>query len=238
MANDRFPTTQWSLVLDAGEGSAQALNELCGRYRPPLLTYAKNTTRAPDEAEDLVQGFFAELLARDSLGVVEKRPDNSKFRSWLLTAFKHFRAKQFRRDRAEKYGGKAHLIRLDALDDRGHHVYELEDHMDSLALYERCWAETVLTNVESTLKEHYESRNESERFEVLKDLLWSKTSDVNYAERGRLLNMSKENVGVWVHRFRAKQKECIYSEVGRTVGNRDEIFAEIQYLISILARTS
>jgi len=61
--------TRWSLVLAAQSDSpaaAAALNSLCGLYRQPIYAFLRHRYRHHD-AEDLTQGFFAHLLARETL---------------------------------------------------------------------------------------------------------------------------------------------------------------------------
>jgi len=62
----RFATTRWSLVVaaaDSGQESARtALAELCADYWYPLYVFARRSGSNPEDARDLTQGFFAELL--------------------------------------------------------------------------------------------------------------------------------------------------------------------------------
>src|SRR5437879_13872302 len=69
-----FATTHWSEVLTAGDtaipGAPEALEKLCRTYWYPLYAYVRRQGRGPEEAQDLTQAFFAQLLARGSLGRV------------------------------------------------------------------------------------------------------------------------------------------------------------------------
>ena len=62
----KFATTQWSQVLAAQEGgdtqAKQALESLCSAYWYPLYAFVRHQGYDPDEARDLTQGYFAELL--------------------------------------------------------------------------------------------------------------------------------------------------------------------------------
>ena len=64
----RFPTTQWHLVLIAGEGlsreSQEALATLCRTYWYPLYGFIRRQGYPPEEAKDLTQGFFTRLLEK------------------------------------------------------------------------------------------------------------------------------------------------------------------------------
>jgi RNA polymerase sigma-70 factor (ECF subfamily) len=69
-----FATTHWSVVLAAGNPEAPeataALERLCRIYWYPLYAYVRREGHSPADAQDLTQGFFALLLARNSLAQV------------------------------------------------------------------------------------------------------------------------------------------------------------------------
>lgn len=86
-----FVTTRWSVVLAAQEESPaaeEALDNLCRTYWKPLYAFVRRQGLNRDDARDLTQGFFALLLERHDLDAV--RREKGRFRSYLLTAFKHF----------------------------------------------------------------------------------------------------------------------------------------------------
>src|SRR5947208_17167491 len=59
-----FTTTHWTVVLEAqGESPAaqEALEKLCHTYWRPLFSLLQRQGVGREEAEDLTQGFFAEL---------------------------------------------------------------------------------------------------------------------------------------------------------------------------------
>ena len=61
-----FHTTRWSVVLRAGDSAPDAARDalatLCRTYWYPLYAYVRRRGHGPDEAADLVQGFFAGFL--------------------------------------------------------------------------------------------------------------------------------------------------------------------------------
>ena len=114
-ASGNFPTTHWSVVINAGAGSASlarvALESLCRHYWYPLYSFVRRQGRAHHEAEDCTQEFLARLLAGDGLGLA--RPERGHFRTFLLTALRNFLTDEWRRARAEKRGGGAAMVSLD-----------------------------------------------------------------------------------------------------------------------------
>ena len=108
----RVATTQWSQVFAARDGSdteaRAALESLCQTYWQPLYAYIRHQGSDPDEARDLTQGFFAELLEKDFLAEVD--PSKGRFRSFLLASLRHFLSHERDRDRALKRGGGTRTI--------------------------------------------------------------------------------------------------------------------------------
>ena len=92
-----FDKTQWTEILVAAgqqaTGATQALNSLCAKYRPPLYAFIRAQGRSPADAEDLVQGFFLHLLAKDRLKQVN--PSKGKFRSFLLACLTNYLRNQW-----------------------------------------------------------------------------------------------------------------------------------------------
>jgi len=102
----RFPTTHWSRVIAAGDrnatGAREALEELCRDYWFPLYAFARRKGDPPAEAEDLVQGLFADLIERGDLAALNQ--SRGRFRSFLCAAFLHYRSNHRDHDRASRRG--------------------------------------------------------------------------------------------------------------------------------------
>ena len=113
--NVRFETTRWSLVFAAGEestgASRRALEELCGLYWQPLYYFVRSRGRSVEESEDLLQGFFAHMLERDTLRKAD--PDRGRFRSFLLGCFTRYLSNERGKTQAKKRGGDWSPIALD-----------------------------------------------------------------------------------------------------------------------------
>ncbi len=143
---DRFATTRWSLILAARDRATpeadQALADLCRLYWYPLYAFVRRQGHAADAAQDLTQEFFARLLEKDYLGAADR--DKGKFRSFLLTACKHFLANERDRERAQKRGGGREVLLIDV--SRGETLYSREPaHAQTPEkLFERRWALALL----------------------------------------------------------------------------------------------
>jgi len=65
--NDRFATTQWTVVLAARHDQTQAqeaLEQLCHTYWFPLYAYVRRKGYSHQDAEDHIQAFFVHVMER------------------------------------------------------------------------------------------------------------------------------------------------------------------------------
>jgi len=117
-----FPTTQWNIVdtLKHRDEDARraALADVVSTYGPPLLAFAlrqSDGTRTREDCEDLVDDFFLRCIQGGLLQHADK--GKGKFRSFLVTVFKHYVANEERARRTQKRRPAGGLISLDALRD-------------------------------------------------------------------------------------------------------------------------
>src|SRR6266516_3269295 len=90
-----FTTTHWSVVLDAQADSPaaqKALEILCRTYWRPHYGFARRQGLTREEAQDLIQEFFAGLLEHRNLNAV--RREKGRLRSYLLVSLKRFLASE------------------------------------------------------------------------------------------------------------------------------------------------
>ena len=230
-----FTTTHWSVVLEAqGESPAaqEALEKLCRTYWRPIFAFLRRQGLRPDEAEDITQGFFAELLERGSLDAVRK--EKGRLRSFLLGGLKYFLANEQRRAMAIKRGKGQRLIPLEEFraDDR----IEIEpaDPMTAEMIYERRWALTVLERVLSRLKDEYRAADNAALFDSLKELLPDEPGSPSQAEIGARLGMTENAIRQAFYRFRQRYQAILREEIANTVATPGDIEDELRHLITVL----
>src|SRR5438132_8269570 len=210
-----FTTTHWSVVLEAqGESPAaqEALEKLCRTYWRPIFAYLRRQGRSPEEAEDITQGFFAQLLERKSFDAVRK--EKGRLRSYLLGALKYFVADDQRRARAVKRGKGQRLIPLEELRAGERIDMEPSDPMTAEMIYERRWALTVLERVLSRLKDEYVAAGNGALFDSLKELLPDEPGSPSQAEIAARLGMTENAVRQAFYRFRQRYQSLLREEIG------------------------
>src|SRR5438309_6354878 len=111
-----FRTTQWTIVVAAAGVSTpaarEALSTLCERYWYPIYAYVRRRGYGPQDAEDLTQDFFEDLLTHKAT-LSRANPARGKFRAFLLGVLRHFLSDHSDRVRAAKRGGRSTLVALD-----------------------------------------------------------------------------------------------------------------------------
>lgn len=230
-----FMTTHWSVVLDAqGESPAaqEALEKLCRTYWRPIFAFLRRQGLRPDEAEDITQGFFAELLERGSLDAVRK--EKGRLRSFLLGGLKYFLANEQRRAMAIKRGKGQRLVPLEELRSDDRIEMEPADPMTAEMIYERRWALTVLERVLDRLKNEYFAANNAALFDRLKELLPDEPGSPSQAEIAARLGMSENAVRQAFYRFRQRYQALLREEIANTVATPGDIEDELRHLIAVL----
>jgi len=230
-----FATTHWSVVLTAqGESPAaeEALEKLCRMYWRPIYSFVQRQGVAPEEAEDITQGFFASLFERESLSAVRK--EKGRLRSYLLGALKYFLADEQRRAMAIKRGKGQRLIPLEELRAENRVEMEPADPVTAELIYERRWASTVLERVLNSLKDQYRTAGNAALFDSLKQLLPDEPDAPSQAEIAAQLGMTENAVRQAFHRFRQRYQLLLREEIAHTVATPGDIEDELRHLIAVV----
>ena len=230
-----FTTTQWSVVLEAqGESPAaqEALENLCRTYWRPVYSFVRRQGLGPEEAEDVTQGFFAQLLERKRLSAVRK--EKGRLRSFLLGALKYFLADERRRAMAIKRGKGQRLIPLERLRVDERIEMESSDPVTAEMIYERRWALTVLENVLSRLKDEYQTAGNAALFDLLKQLLPDEPGSPSQADIAARLGMNENAIRQAFYRFRQRYQSLLREEIAHTVATPGDIEDELRHLIAVL----
>lgn len=235
MNGARFPTTRWSMVVAAGIGEdpagRAALESLCAGSWEPLYAFARRGGAGPEEAADLVQGFFADLLERDAIRAAD--PGRGRFRTFLLASFRHHASKVRARDRAAKRGGGATAIPLDFAAGERRYLAEPVDDRTPEGVYERQWTLALLERVLERLRAAY-SGDRAELFETLRPWLVAGASPPSHAEAANRLGMGEGAVKVALHRMRRRYRDLLREAIAETVESPDEVDDEIRHLLDSL----
>jgi len=231
-----FATTHWSVVLSAGEGATEAsqlaLEKLCHAYWYPIYVFVRRKGHGADDAQDLTQEFFAQILAKELLRVADR--GKGRFRNFLLGALDNFLAREWSRAHRQKRGGHYKFVSLDAASLEERYRLEPADHDTPERRFTRQWALTVLGNALAALERECAETGKSELFGVARPLLSGEPHDEGYAALGERLAMSEGAARLAVHRLRRRYGELLRAEIAETVDSASEAEDELRELIKAL----
>ena len=162
-------TTKWTLVGAAGDGTdtqaREALSALCQIYWPPLYSYLRRNGHDREEAEDLVQGFFARLLERRDVRTAD--PARGRFRSFLLTALKRYAINEHERATSAKRGGPHLPLSLDFDEAERRDAREPCTDDTPERVFDRRWAAISLERAQQRLRDECYQSGKGAQAEVL-----------------------------------------------------------------------
>ncbi len=231
-----FTTTHWSVVLAAGQTdssqAAAALETLCRSYWYPLYAYVRRRGQAPEDAQDLTQEFFAQLLRKN----YPARADRVKgrFRTFLLHALSQFLADQRERANTLKRGRGQVFVSLDDESPEERYRFEVVDELTPEKLFERRWAQTILERALERLRSEFVAKGKEKDYEVLRSFEPGEQGALSYAEAAVRLHVSESAIKSMIHRLRHRHGELVREEIAHTVPTAAEIDEELCYLVAVL----
>src|SRR5262245_40271372 len=181
-----FATTHWSVVLAAGQGSSEpsrrALETLCETYWYPIYSYVRRKGHGPDDAQELTQEFFAQLIAKQHVRLADR--NKGKFRSFLLATLHFFLAREWCRAHRQRRGGQYKFVSLDQQMPEGRHPFEPADGDNPERHFQRQWALTVLKQTMNALARECAKAGKANLFHEVKQLVSGERDGASYAVIG------------------------------------------------------
>ena len=231
-----FPSTHWSVVLAAGEAPAsvarEALEKLCRVYWYPLYGFVRRQGRSPEDAQDLIQEFFARFLEHKSFKQADQK--RGRFRTFLLACLKHFLVSEWRKVHAAKRSGGP-VFSLDQNEAEERYQAEPCDELSPDRIFDKRWAAALLDQVLRQLGEEYATQGKQQLFDRLKVTVWGNKDVSPYAELAPQLGMTEGAIKVAVHRLRQAYLELLRAEVANTLANPADVDDELRHLIQVMS---
>ncbi len=229
---DIFATTHWTVVLAAGQRhtlqSDGALEELCRTYWFPLYAYVRRRGHTKEDAEDLVQTFFARFLEKNYLAGLNA--ERGRFRAFLLTSLKHFLINEWKKSQRLKRGGGEKLLSLDwKTADTKFQVAATNEPSPDRA-FDREWALALLAKVIERLQQKCAADGKAQLFAQLKLFLTTGQGESAQAEVAKFLDMEEGAVRVAIHRLRKQYRQLLRDEIANTLSDVTMVNEEMRAL--------
>jgi RNA polymerase sigma-70 factor (ECF subfamily) len=233
----RFATTSWTKVLAARDAPStearQALEGLCRVYWYPLYALVRRQGNDAEDARDLTQAYFAELLEKGYLDDYD--PERGRFRVFLMSSVRHFLSKQREKALAWKRGGRADVVSLDGDEVEGRYRFEPVDNLTPEQVFERRWALTVLERALARLRREQEDADRGREFGHLEGFLTGQGADASYREVAEQLGTTESAVKSSIHRLRQRFGQLLRAEIAETVSSPAEVDDEVKHLLGVIA---
>jgi len=240
-SQSRFQTTEWSLMHEFGNLSEEqrktVLDELLGRYWKPVYCYLRRKGYDNEQAKDLTQGFFHEIVMGRRL---IERADQTKgrFRTFLLTALDRYTINAHRHETTARRHCSAGTV---ALDDTADAASLVARDMDPQEAFTYAWALDLLHEVLSQVERHCTEHGQEVHWQlfylhVVEPIISRResTSLTELCSRFDIPGTIKaENMIVTVRRrFQTIMRE----RVRQYVASDEDVEQEIRDLMEILSR--
>lgn len=152
-----FPETMWSLVACAEDAdhprSARARETLARVYWSAVYAFLRRSGRSRDEAEELTQAFFADVVSGRAL-LARASPERGRLRTLMIAAVKNYQIDVHRYEEARRIGKAWSLSSMDVEleEQRGPaHADESPD-----VRFDREWAASVVNEALCRCRRHFE----------------------------------------------------------------------------------
>ena len=238
---ESFASTRWSLVLEAGNSttvsahSFDALSELCRIYWRPLYSFLRRQGTGAEDARDLVQGFFADLIETRAYARADR--DKGRFRSFLLGALKHFVADVHDRKQALKRGGGMIIASLhDEATAEAEAQLARATNWQPEELYDREWAALLLRQTLDRLTQEFALAGKADLLRHLMPHLSAREeSAVPYEQMAQQMHRPITTLRSDVARLRKRYRAILRQVVRDTVFQTEDVDDELRYLCQVLA---
>jgi DNA-directed RNA polymerase specialized sigma24 family protein len=227
-----FPSTQWSILRDARDRGSpryrEAIGELCRRYWKPAYLYLRSSRSMDNErAKDLTQQFLFEVVEGDLLSRFS--PDHGSFRGYLRGALRLFLLEEHRDGRTLKRGGGRTFVPLE-----GEPAARVEPGADPETLFNRQWADTVLDEAVSALRDELVESGKELAFRVFDryELNPPPEGTPSYAELSREFSIKETDVSNFLTTCRKRLRELIVLHIRDTVTSESEVASELLRLFA------
>jgi DNA-directed RNA polymerase specialized sigma24 family protein len=215
------------------ESAQAALATFCQMYWPPLYTFVRRRGHQPNDAQDLVQAFFAHMLEENTLSRASR--ERGRLRTFLLGSLQNFLANEYHHSQRLKRGGGRQIVSMDDQLIAAEAAIVASSPTDETAGYDKNWASAVLKQAWERLENAMIAGGKKELIDVLKPfVLGGVAVPPSQEEAAAGLRMPISSFRNALLRLRQRYRECLRAEVARTVSDTSEIDEETHYLLRVL----
>ena len=233
---DKFPATRWSVIAaarshDSGE-RGRALETLFAAYWKPVYKYVRvRWNRPAEDAQDLTQGFFADLLERDLLANYD--PAKSRLRTYLRVCADSFVMNQDKAAHRQKRGGNVVQVALDfegaegELTGRVMHPEDVPAPKSVEEFFEREWIRSLFTMALEDLRKLCEERRRDKAFRLFEEYDLDGDQEISYDKLAQKYGIPATDVTNALAWARREFRRFALDRLREICGSYDEFQREV-----------
>ena len=239
---DSFETTRWTQIQKAKTHDQQrrqaSVNNLMSRYWKPVYCYLRRKGYNNEDAKDLTQGFFFEIVfGRELIQKADKT--KGRFRTFLLTALDRYITSVYRKKTAKKRLPEHGLAQLE--DAELPDIPIANSKICPGQTFHYAWAIDLLDQVLTKIREEYCSTDRTTHWEVFQATVVAPILEdaeppslAELCEQYRIESEKKaSNMVITVKR---RFRTVLRNHVRQFVQSDSEVEDEIRALIEILSK--
>jgi RNA polymerase sigma-70 factor (ECF subfamily) len=242
-SREAFLTTEWSVIELIRDGSTPSsvilINDLIKKYWKPVYCYLRRKGYNNEQAKDLTQGFFQEVVLERFL-VEHADKSRGRFRTFLLTALQQYVAGVHRKKSTQKRSPKGELIGIDEI--KPGEQTEAPAQFSPEQSFNYAWAAQLLDCILEEVRDKCHSDGKMLHWQVfhnrvLKPIMGNTAppSLTEICQRYGIDSTSQaSNMIVTVNR---RFQACLKRHIRRSVTHDCDVDSEIQELMQIFAKS-
>jgi len=240
-AGEAFLTTHWSeigkIATDGDTTNLDLVNDLLKKYWKPVYCFLRRKGYDNEQAKDLTQGFFQEVVL--TRGLIQRADQaRGRFRTFLLAALEQYLSQVHRHETSRKRVPKDKLFHLDQIDPSN--LPEPVEGLTAAQSFNYAWISDLLDTLLSEVQAACHNQNKTVHWQVFHDRILKPIMDNTPApsleeicDKYGIENPAKaSNMIITVkRRFRAALKR----HVRRAVADNEDIEEELKELIQLFS---
>ena len=233
--DDHFPPTRRSVIEAVASKDAEdresARESLCAAYWKPIYKYIRlGWNRPADEAQDLTQGFFVELLERELLEKFDVK--KGRLRTYLRVCVDSFVSNEDKACRRQKRGGDIPHVALDfaaAEQELGHTVMDPAKIPSPESLeefFEKEWLRSLFSLAIEELQRYCTARDRERTFRLFEAYDLEDRDKISYPQLAKEYAISVSEVTNALAWARREFRRIALDLLGQLCGSEEEFQRE------------
>jgi RNA polymerase sigma-70 factor (ECF subfamily) len=234
-----FPTTAWAAlaaITQAPESERSTRrNGFIERYWKPIFWFLRARGYAADQAEELTQAFFVDLLVGEDF--LAANPERGKFRTFLLTLLKRFlsdRLNPSRRPRQDAF--EAQLVSISGFLTDEERCCDPPTTLTPETVFLREWACALIARVHQQVQKWLEGKGRPDwyRLFLAARVTVPEENKLTQEELGALFGIDRDAVRYRLEIVRQAFDSKCRVEIRDQVGPDVDVEEEIRELLAVL----